>query len=370
MTLISIKRKKNIKQVLIAAFLIISSFYVVNAQTPGVPIAPAFQVINGQSNEIGAYYRKVITPASSTNLGIYSRSGAIPEFAEDTNRYFIQESDGITGHSLSEMNDFRTGSKDRPSIYLGGRNNNIEVDAGIAWNRVFAVVSGESSARATWTTDADASSRTDQYVIVQSGSQYSVKNLQGNIVATDSIFSPTANGSVIIGSLTLRPNFAFRPFFRSSDITNNSGYHTIATAGGANDSQFYSGETFTMELKKLQTGEVRLTVTGVQQTVYAAVIAGFGSGSPTYKRVDSIDQKGREGLLTEPTNATVVRGGWGITSVLKTNGNQPFADTAGLTVKSVEFTQNTYNYLFGPIGQGRATRTDGSEVIYINPPNP
>ena len=358
------------KRMLIVTFLIISFSSVASTQTPGVPIAPAFQVINGQPNEIGAYYRKVITPASAANLGIYSRSGTIPEFAEDANRYFIQESDGITGNSLSEMNDYRTGSLDRPSIYLGGRSSNIEIDAGLAWNRVFAVISGESSARATWTTEADASSRADQYIIIQSGSQYTVKNLQGGIVAAGTTFAPTANGTVVIGSITLRPNFAFRPFFRSSDRTTNSGYHTIATAGGANDSQFYAGETFTMELKKLQTGEIRLTVTGFQQTVYAAVVAGFGSSSPTYKRVDSIDQKGREGLLTEPTNATVVRGGWGITSVLKTNGNQPFADTAGLTVKPVEFSQNTYNYLFGPIGQGRATRTDGSEVIYINPPNP
>ncbi|MDQ2747651.1 MAG: hypothetical protein M3T96_10370 [Acidobacteriota bacterium] len=354
----------------VVAFLLISFLSIADAQTSGVPIAPAFQVINGQSNETGAYYRKVITPAASTNLGIYSRDGKIPEYAEDANRYFFQDLDGVNGHTLAEMNDYRSGSKDRPSIYMGGRSNNIEVDAGIAWNRVFAVIAGESAARATWTTDADASSRTDQYVIVQSGSQYSVKNLQGGIVANGSVFAPMANGTVVIGALSLRPNFAFRPFFRSSDRTANGGYHTIATAGGANDSQFYAGETFTMELKKLQTGEIRLTVTGIQQTVYAAVVAGFGSGSPTYKRVDSIDQKGREGLLTEPTNATIIRGGWGVTSVLKTNGNQSFADTAGMTVKSVEFTQNTYNYLFGPIGQGRATRTDGSEVIYINPPNP
>lgn len=86
--------------------------------------------------------------------------------------------------------------------------------------------------------------------------------------------------------------------------------------------------------------------------------------------MDSIDQKGREGAPTERTNATVVRGGWGVTSVLKATGNIAFADTAGTTVKSIEFTQNTYNYLFGSIGQGRATRVNGSEAIYINPPNP
>lgn len=360
------------KSILTAAFFSVVFFGFADAQTPGVPIAPAFQVIDGQPNEIGAYYRKVITPASSSNLGIYSRSGLIPEFVEDANRYFIQESDGQTAYSLSEMNDPKTGSRDRPSIYMGGRSNNVEVDAGLAWNRVFAVVAGDSIAKATWTTDADASSRGDQYVIIQSGGQYLVKNLQGSAVAAGTVFAPTANGTVVIGSLTLRPNFAFRPFFRSSDRTTNSGYHTIATAGGANDSQFYAAESFTMEFKKLQTGEIRLTITGAtQQTVYAAAISGFGSGSaPTYKRVDSIDQKGREGISTEPSNATVVRGGWGVTSVMKTTGNQPFAGSAGFTVKPVEFSQNTYNYLFGPIGQGRATRTDGSEVIYINPPNP
>ncbi len=360
------------KSILTAAFFSLVFFNFAGAQTPGVPIAPAFQVIDGQPNEIGAYYRKVITPASSSNLGIYSRDGLIPEFAEDANRYFMQESDGQIGYSLSEMNDPKTGSRDRPSIYMGGRSNNVEVDAGLAWNRVFAVVAGASAAKATWTTDADASSRADQYVIEQSGSQYSVKNLQGSIVAIGTVFAPTANGTVVIGTLTLRPNFAFRPFYRSSDRTTNSGYHTIATAGGTNDSQFYAAEGFTMELKKLQTGEIRLTITGAtQQTVYAATVTGFGSGStPTYKRVDSIDQKGREGIATEPTNATVVRGGWGITSVMKTIGNQPFAGSEGFTVKPVEFSQNTYNYLFGPIGQGRATRTDGSEVIYINPPNP
>lgn len=346
---------------------------VAQAQTPGVQIAPAFQVINGNSNEIGAYYRKVITPASSANLGIHSRDGEIPEFASDANRFFFQETDGVTGYSLAEMNDYRTGSKDRPSIYLGGRSNNIEIDAGLAWNRVFAVVSG--STYATWTDDADGSSRTSQFFIEKSGGTYFVKDLQGVQITSGIYFMPTSDGSVTIGTKTLYPNFAFRPFFRSSDRTTNSGYHSIATAGGANDSRFYAGDAFTIELKLLQTGQIRLMISGGasgsgEATNYTTTVSGYNSGSPTFKRVDSIDQKGREGIPTEPTNATIVRGGWGITSVLKSTGNQAFAGTAGFTVKSVEFTQNTYNYLFGPIGQGRATRVDGSEVIYINPPNP
>jgi hypothetical protein len=333
-------------------------------------IAPTFAVVDAKPNEIGAYYRKVITSASSVNLGIHSRGGTIPEFVEDKNRFFIQQSDGQTGASLAEMNDPKTGPKDRPSIYMGGRSNNIEVDAGLAWNRVFAVVPGSSDARATWTTEADGSSRTDQYVIGQRDGLYIVKDLQGNEVASGANFQPSTDGTVTIGSKTLRPNFAFRPFFRSSDRTTNAGYHSIATAGGTNDSQFYAGETFNMELKKLATGQIRLIINGNgQETSYTTTVSGF-TGSPSFKRVDSIDQKGREGLATEPTNSMVVRGGWGATSILRSTTNQPLAGSAGTTVKSVEFSQNTYNYLFGSIGQGRATRVDGSEPIYINPPNP
>ncbi|MBS1794132.1 MAG: hypothetical protein JSS81_09775 [Acidobacteria bacterium] len=358
---------------LIGFLLAVFSSYPATAQTPGVDIAPPFAVIDGQPNEIGAYYRKVITPASSTSLGIHSRGGTIPEFAADANRFFIQDLDGVAGYSLSEMNDYRTGSRDRPSIYLGGRCNNVEIDAGLAWNRVWAIVGGVT--RATWTGDADGSSRTDQYYIESSGGLYRVKNLQGTQITSGSVFAPSAAGAVTIGTKTLYPNYALRPFFRSSDHAANSGYHTIATAGGTNDSRFYAADLFTIELKKLQTGEIRLIISGGpggvgEATTYTTTVAGFSSGSPTFKRVDSIDQKGREGLTTEPTNATVVRGGWGITSVLKSTANTPLADTAGLTVKPVEFSQNTYNYLFGSIGQGRATRVDGSEPIYINPPNP
>lgn len=199
------------------------------AQTPGVAIAPAFEIVDGKPNEIGAYYRKVITPASVATLGIHSRGGTVPEFAEDANRYFIQDSDGAVGYSLAEMNDPKTGSKDRPSIYMGGRSNNVEVDAGLAWNRVFAVVPGATQARATWTTEADASSRIDQYVIGVRDGSYVVKDLAGTEVAVGASFQPGANGTVIIGTKTLRPNFAFRPFFRSSDRTTNAGYHTIST---------------------------------------------------------------------------------------------------------------------------------------------
>ncbi|HXG84385.1 MAG TPA: hypothetical protein VNI84_10190, partial [Pyrinomonadaceae bacterium] len=153
------------KKILITVFFAVLFSNLAAAQTPGVSIAPTFQVIDGAPSAVGAYYRKVITPNSSVNLGIYSRDGLIPEFAPDNNRFFIQEIDGVIGYSLAEMNDYRTGSRDRPSIYLGGRNNNIEIDAGLAWNRVYAIVSGVT--RATWTESAVGSNRANQYFIEQ-----------------------------------------------------------------------------------------------------------------------------------------------------------------------------------------------------------
>jgi uncharacterized phage-like protein YoqJ len=116
------------------------------------------------------------------------------------------------------MNDYRTGSRDRPSIYLGGRNNNIEIDAGLAWNRVYAIVSGVT--RATWTESTVGSSRSNQYFIDQSGGVYIVKDLQGNQITSGNYFMPTAGGSVTIGTKTLYPEFRVSsvfPFVRSND---------------------------------------------------------------------------------------------------------------------------------------------------------
>lgn len=85
--------------------------------------------------------------------------------------------------------------------------------------------------------------------------------MQGGEVAVGTAFQLAANGLIVTGALMLHPNFAVRSDERKNDRTANSGYHIIATAGGVNDSRFYASETFSIELKKLQTGEIRLTVT-------------------------------------------------------------------------------------------------------------
>lgn len=60
----------------------------------------------------------------------------------------------------------------------------------------------------------------------------------------------------------------------------------------------------TMELKILQTKQVRLTISGgadgIGKLTSHTIISGFTGGSPSFKRVDSIDQKGRKGFPTKP----------------------------------------------------------------------
>jgi len=63
------------KKILFTIFFAVFFSNVVTAQTPGVSIAPTFQVIDGSPSAVGAYYRKVITPNSSVNSGFTAATG-------------------------------------------------------------------------------------------------------------------------------------------------------------------------------------------------------------------------------------------------------------------------------------------------------
>jgi hypothetical protein len=68
----------------------------------------------------------------------------------------------------------------------------------------------------------------------------------------------------------------------------------------------------TMELKILQTKQVRLTISGgadgIGKLTFYTIVSCFTGGSPSFKRVDSIDQKGAKVFRPNRTNATIVRG--------------------------------------------------------------
>lgn len=367
----------------------------------------------------GAVYRKVTTEPRADTFGLRSDNGTIPHVSIDPKRFnFPKTADGKQDRSFAAFNDpglagSQTVSRDTPSIYMGGRGGigakggeAVEIDAGLAWKRTFT-----ADKKAVWTTAPNGSSRTDQYTMSQSKDQsgktiYTVKDLKGNAVAQGDEFKPKDDGSVDIGGKTFRPNFAFRPFFRSSDAPTakqgNSGYdQDYARAGTATDREFYAGDKFTMSMTVDPANPDRTTfgVRGVTKdgeqiaaSTHSKTIANFGDGSREFKRVDSIDQKGREGVngdkyvykevkgkrvldkiikgggSYEGTGTTVSGGSWGATSVMKKDGTStPLTGANGTAQRSVEFKKD-YNQVFG-IGGERTTREDGSEAIYINPPD-
>ena len=370
--------------------------------------APRFESKPSKPGEVGAYYHKVVTDASKESLALETTRAVAPEVKIDNSRYlffdgsipansgkpqavdFAKNKSGVT---LAEMNNPATGPKDRPSIYMGGNSNGVEVDAGLAWNRV--VKSVDNRQQSIWTTAANGSSRTEQFVINPEKDAknqitgYKVQDLDGNVIARGKDFKPNADGSVSIGDKTLRPNFAFRPFFRSTDKGGNGavGYHDqmkmpdgsmqkILIPGGRNDVQVYAGEKFDMKMTAAKnSNKVQLEITSdYGKYSYSPEVRGFrgGNGAATLKRVDSIDQKGKEKGKTDPTQTTVSNGAWGATSIAVGNRRDSFVGAAGTHIKSLEFSEkfaNNDNSIFGSQGKGRTTRVDGSEQIYINPPD-
>lgn len=360
------------------------------------------------SHNTGAIYRKVTTNQSADTLGLRSEGGTIPAVVTDSKRFRFPGNDNSDRARYREMTERLsagklTGPLDRASIYMGGRGNvdkknpakGIEIDAGLAWSRTFKNVPGLTGGpQAMWTTDKSGSSRADQFAVQLKGNQYIVHDSSGKEVARGLEFKPKEDGSVTIGDKTLRPNFGFRPFFRSTDKQGeNAGYaKDYVSAGNAFDREFYAGDKFSMSMTMHPTikDKVTFAVSGVEsggkeikESSYSPTVAGFSKGVREFKRVDSVDQKGREGRdghqyvdgkrikgggTYQGTQTTVTNGSWGATSVLKKDGEKPFIGSEGTTQRSVEF-KNDYDSIFGSTGKGRATRTDGSEQIYINPPN-
>lgn len=390
-------------------------------KTQGVNNPSEFPFIYGKSSEKGAYYHKIRTDSTAETLTLKTENAVAPQVKIDNSRYlFFDQSNAAAnknlkkgekkqpeltdftknknGVTLDEMNHPLTGPKDRPSIYMGGNSSeyvngkkqHVEVDAGLAWNRVVKQINGKE--QSTWTTAANGSSRTEQFVINPEKDNngktigYTVAKVEGEkstVVSRGKDFKPNADGSVTIGDKTLRPNFAFRPFFRSTDKGKNGavGYHsrseTGMVPGGKNDVQVYAGEKFDMKMTSVK-GSNRIQVeisNDYGKYSYSPEVVGFrgADGKASLKRVDSIDQKGLEKGSTKATKSRVWDGSWGATSVTVGGRTVPFTGSAGVRVKSPEFQGNTVykndDHLFSPNGEGRTPSINGSEQIYINPPD-
>lgn len=357
-------------------------------------------------NVSGAYFVKSETDVKTEYSGIETTDNISPTVSTDKARWNFPAAGNYDANSdiLTKLSAGNFGPLDRPSIYLGGKIGGQEVDAGLVYNPVVAQkTSGGQPVyepgtknplkTQTWTTDPDGSSRDNQLTISGFKGNFLVKTVQNGVETSDVVLtsqniqansdrSITLQGTNQNGdseTLKLYPNFAFRPFYRTDfkgqkdssgklfDADRN-GYadNYPSGVGRGDDVSVYAGETFDMSLKYVN-GKAELRIsTEYGSSSFSAKVGNPAVGS-SFKRVDSVDQKGREGNTVLPTQTRVSNGNWGQT-VIDRNGKPaiPFTSSVFSKIVSTEISKN-YDLMNSPDGKGRLTKPDGSEIIYNRP---
>lgn len=257
---------------------------------------PGFSV-EVKKNVRGAYFRKISSGASAQYGGITAK-GKLPVPTFDPDRAFV---------SKLGLDHFTTGPLDRPSVYLGGRASGKELDAGLTWDRVY-----DEAGRATYTDRAGCDGRdpTHRFIFAKKGTARIIKDGTGAIVA---------EGEAAVQALakTLVPNFAFRPYWRTSNP--DEAEHWKQPKPGTGDNvYFYPGEDVALRVELLGPGRVRLAIAGDANFSADFRQVGWGGAKTahSFKRVNAVDQfevlatgerKGREKVDVLPTG-TVAQG--------------------------------------------------------------
>lgn len=297
------------------------------------------------SRVIGAYFRKVTSLADVAHGGIVG-AGVLPMVELDPDRWFS---------TTDAKRAYQIGPMDRPSVYMGGNASGTEVDAGLTWDRVYAV-----DGRATWTDDPTGCDRGD-------AAHRFVADDQGKVASV--LGTPRAEG--LVG---LVPNFAFRAFWRVAS------WHNPDRASAANH-YFYPGEPIRMAIHTLGPDTLALYIhpdpTDGRDIAVRFAARGFGRGAPqSFKRVSSIDQfasvngkrVGLETLRSEvlPTRSAVVGAEWTEVSLLGLDGQPRCALACGAPAvvgADALFADGGYDRVFGLARQTAA----GGEAIDIVP---
>lgn len=272
------------------------------------------------SNARGAYFRKVISGASARYAAIHV-SGVLPSVRIDENRWFT------TAQANGEF--WKAGPLDRPSVYLGGRASEVEVDAGLSWDRVY-----DDENRPTWTDVAgsrsDGRDPAHRFTIAADGT---VKSATG-----------VTRPQKLEG---LKENFAFRPYWR---VSRPSNAWENPPPGTPTNVYFYPGEEFRMQIRTAGENKLRMNIGGAGGRAFEITFDALGWGvgaNQTWKRVHSIDQftvrdgkrVGLETLKSDvlPTNARLVDMTWTEVSLLDIHGAEVgFLDCSAEAVRGSE----------------------------------
>jgi hypothetical protein len=224
----------------------------------------------------GAYFRKIESAPSETAVGLTGKL-TLPSVTVDPKRLMPKRAGDPS---------WWEGPLDRPSVYLGVSAPELEVDAGLSWERVMD----------------DQGTLTDAY--------------------------------------------AFRPFWRVS----SQGRSVFGPPAETTKPSFKPGQSLDMTLSVVGDGQLELEIKGEGSPDYSIVFAADGlpvdaAGHPrTFKRVNAIDQyrldpaagrKGNEGADALPTAARALGGAWTSAGVLQAAGSaQPLSGKACRVVLS------------------------------------
>ncbi|MCX5794225.1 MAG: hypothetical protein NTY77_01855 [Elusimicrobia bacterium] len=279
----------------------------------------------------GAYFRKVESAGSARYTGIRAQV-VLPSVGFDPTRSFTP----APGQPA-----YWEGPLDRPSVYVGAHTSAKEVDAGLTWDRVY-----DEQGRPTFTDLPSGSDGRDPK------HRFIVAELNGR---------------------RIRPNFAFRPYWRTTLNHGNQWHNPPAD----DPYYFYPGESLVMALRVRDDGTMRLDIrtAGGAGRHFTAVFQqdGFAAGqSRSFKRVASIDQfrivdgarRGNEGMDVQPTRTTVRGAAWSQVSLLTARNASKMSGSACQEVAGAD-TAKDYAGIFSITPD-----PDGGETLDIIPPQP
>lgn len=303
----------------------------------------------------GAFFRKIESDRLAENKGI-TGTVKLPEVSFDPSRQFVQ---------TNPARAYETGPLDRPSVYMGGRAGGKELDAGLTWDRVY-----DERGRATYTDRANGSDGRDaahRFAVVGSGRDAALVDGYDRVVAR-------GQDAVDAKLRELKPNFAFRPYWRDTNAGVSEHWHN-PKVGDPSNKYFYPGERVRMSTYADGPNHARLEI-GVAGGPHFAVgfrQDGFGVGNAqSFKRVNAVDQfkvvngvrSGLEGANTVRTSTRVEGARWEDVEVMQRNGSRrPLEGAFANEIRSGEHGANSvYDRIFR-----RTAEPNGGERIDIRP---
>lgn len=282
----------------------------------------------------GAIFDKTESNASAEFRGITAEL-RLPQVSFDSSRFYAGQADTPV---------YKVGPLDRPSVYMGGvvdlgQGQSRIMDVGLCWDRVYSPEGLESFTDVVPAGQAhgcDGNDPARRFVLDRQAKVYTLdgKNLyllrarasaadysersllvdaEGKIVKDPQVLecleglTPAIRPVILDGHNkvvaegeqararlgSLKPNFAFRPYWRTTDKGENV-WHNPALTGGRN-TYFYPGEKLQMTVKESGAGkdnvELRIERDGGPSFATRFSQDGFGQGKPqAFKYVHSIDQ--------------------------------------------------------------------------------